>query len=171
MITKLIGVMAGVLLWTNICLAQTTNPQSLTNWGESVCDVQLSIGLTNNVTAAGSLLNLRCRIKNSSTNFIFWPVINLTQGFVVSLTNKLGRVYELIPDRTTNMMPITYNMSRKVLAGEVYECLIPITMSNDIDSGTYELVARKHFFTADKKVHELVSNLLHLQIKQFLKSG
>lgn len=71
MITKLIGVMAGVLLWTNICLAQTTNPQSLTNWGESVCDVQLSIGLTNNVTSGRLIVESPVPDKELFDEFYF----------------------------------------------------------------------------------------------------
>lgn len=161
----LLCTIVGAISWTNICLAQSNNSQPFTGWGESVYGVQLSIGLSNNVVIADSSLNLQCRINNSSTNLIFWPVINLTQGFIVSLTNNFGKAYELIPDDTTKMMTITYSMPCKVQAGETYECSIPIKIGKNIDSGTYTLVAKRVFFTADKKSHELISNTLQVQIK------
>jgi len=154
-------------LFANICVAQPSNPQSVTNWGESVGGVQLSVGLTNNVVATGSVLTVDCRVKNSSTNTITWPVVIFaTEGFDVFLTNSAGKVYRLTPDeKQMHLRSIISVRVSRVEVGETYQLSIPAAVGKEVDSGIYELVAKRTFSITDKTLHEVVSNTLQVQIK------
>jgi hypothetical protein len=154
--------------FANICVAQPSNSQSVTNWGESVGGVQLSISLSNNVLARGLSTTVQYRVRNSSTNLIFWSVVNATQGFDVFLTNNAGKIYFLTPEPDTNseVIDIRYSLAFKVKAGGMYGDSVPIVIGKKIKPGNYQLEARQYFYIVGKRQsHELVSNLLDMQVK------
>jgi hypothetical protein len=165
----LVAVLASVC-FVNICAAQSSGSQSVTNWGESVGGVQLSISLSNNIFVAGSAATVQCWVKNSSTNIIAWEVTEPTQGFVVVLTNSAGNSYRLTPEPDTNSetIIINYNLAWKVGAGATTESLVPIVIGENIKPGLYQLKAHQYCHIIGKRPvqeYELVSNPLEIQIK------
>lgn len=168
MIKKILMVMLAAALFANICKAQSNSSQLVTNWGESVNGVQLSISLSNNILAADSSMMVQYRVKNSSTNTIGWGVVNATQGFAVFLMNSTGNNYRLTPEPDTNseVIDLTYVLYRKVKAGGSYAGSVPIVVGKEIKPGNYQLEAIQSFFIGGKRPrHELVSNLLEVHIK------
>jgi hypothetical protein len=157
-------------LFINICAAQLSNAQSIANWGKSTNGVQLSISLTNNILAAGSSSSVQYEVENLSTNTIGWGIVDATQGFDVFLTNNSGKIYFLTPQPDTNSEyeSYTYVLYYKMKPGEKYKNSVPISISNKIKPGNYQLEAKLHFSIAEKRpIHkyELVSNSLEVEIK------
>jgi hypothetical protein len=168
MIKKILMAMLAAALFANVCKAQSNSSQSVTNWGESVNGVQLSISLSNNILAAGSSTTVHYRVKNSSTNTVGWGVVNATQGFAVFLTNSAGKIYRLTPAPDTNseVISVNYALVRKVKAGGSCEGSVPIVVGKEIKPGNCQLEAIQYFFIGGKRPrHELVSNLLEVHIK------
>ncbi len=165
-IKLLITVFASIFI-VNICAAQSSSSQTVTNWGASVEGVQLSISLTNNVLARDSSTTVQFKVRNTSTNLIYWNVVNPTQGFDVFLTNNVGDVYFLTPEQDTNsdIINIYYAMAFKVKSGELRGGSVPIVIEKKIKPGKYQLEARQYIYILGKRQsHELVSNILEVQV-------
>jgi hypothetical protein len=170
MIKKLLTIILTVILLANLCNAQPTNSQSITNWGESVNGVQLSVSLSTNILNVGSSSSVLYRVKNSSTNVIGWGVVNVYHGFDVFLTNSSGKVYFLTPQRNTNatIISVSYSYYYRMGIGETYEYAVPINIDKEIEPGSYQLEAKQHFSIFKKRpmqIFELVSNPLEVQVK------
>jgi hypothetical protein len=165
------------IAFEEICAAQTNIFQSVTNWGESVNGVQLSISLSNNILSAGSSSSVQCRIRNLSTNTIGWWVVEPTQGFNVFLTDSSGKIYRLTPLPITNSVTahITYSFACKVEEGGTYGYQTPINIGKSIKFGNYQLKANQYFYQLEPKdyfhivgkrqARELISNSLEVQVK------
>jgi hypothetical protein len=170
MTKKLSMAVFAAVFFAKICTAQSSSSQSVTNWGESVNGVQLSISLNTNVLIVGSSTTVQCWVKNSSTNIIGWGVTEATQGFVVFLTNSAGNLYRLTPEPDTNseIISVTYALFYRMGAGETHECSVPISISKEIKPGNYQIEAKQYFSIFRKRPrqeYELVSNLLEVKIK------
>jgi hypothetical protein len=69
-IKQILIVICLAVLADGICKAQSSDSQTITNWGESVHGVRLSIALTNNVIDVGSTTLVSATIQNLSTNIV-----------------------------------------------------------------------------------------------------
>jgi hypothetical protein len=175
MIKKLFGAVFVAIFLANICTAQSSDSQSVANWGESICGVQLSISLSSCVVKAGSTTFFRLRIKNSSTN-----VVRLIPKSLVPfiLTNNLGKTYQLKPEVDPKMLNNTLipkpNFNLK--PGEIRELTwwplptespLCLRFGRDIEPGEYVFVPKEEAIeTQDKKVFTLVSNSPQVKIKR-----
>jgi hypothetical protein len=158
MIKKIFGIMCLLGFWGNICAAQ-----SITNWGESVHDVQLSITLSNNIINIGSTVLISAIIQNLSTNVISLLERSPLTDFNVTLSSSLGKEYKLTPDRRN--MPITRSFTMNLNPGEVRDLRIVVTISKDIKAGDYTLKAKRNFISIGGDGGELVSNPLKVHIQ------
>ena len=153
-----------VFFGVNVCMAQTNDPQTITNWGESVNGVQMSISLSNNVNGVG-WRTLSVNITNSSTNIISFDDRG---GLTVTLIGEPGKTYELIRPvnayRSLTPMPPLYDL--KPDKSWVKNISLPFGLG--IESGEYTLKATIHFtmhIGINGKGFELVSNSLKVQVK------
>jgi len=167
MIKKSLGVVCLMIFLSNLCAAQPSATQSVTNWGESVCGVQLSIRLSNNVVKAGSTTFFQFRIKNSSTNV----VRIIPKSFVpFILTNCLGKTYQLKPEIDPEMLNKTMNPKPNyyLKPGEIRELTegpLRLRFSKDIEPGDYVFIPRKEDIEApDKNIFTLHSNSIQVKI-------
>ena len=145
---------------------------TMTKWGNAVKGVQLSVSLTNNIVAAGSIITLFAQIKNSSTNPISVYVKDPRSDFDVYITNKSGKVFKISPDPDTNSPVYAIFAPIFINAGESHEWIIPEIIGKDVASGDYILkvtkrVGENHSFGKNGNYFELVSNSLDVQIKLF----
>jgi len=141
-----------------VCTVQASDSQTITNWGESVQGVQLSITIATNVFPVGSSATVESIIKNSSTNDI--SLLMSAVNFNVLLTNNTGKSNNLIK-------PVVILYPRRFVTikpGEESDESIPVTFGDAVEPGDYTLEATRHF-TMNGKDFELVSNLLKVQVK------
>ena len=141
---------------------QTNSAAPVTNWGKLVCDAQLAIELPNSTVARGTNVNLKCWIKNSSTNSIDVPISRPSPDFYVIMTNSFGRLYELTRDPAKEM--VVSHIAGRVNAGETNAYEIPLIFKTNIQSGVYKLFAKRRF-GVNGKWHELPSNVLEIQVE------
>jgi hypothetical protein len=153
------------LLYFSIALVGLLIQQgySQTNsWGENVCGTELSINLTNNDILVGRAVTLHCRVKNLSTNDIYFIETDPKYDFQVSLISNSGEVRKLSPDPSDQS--IFMRVPHKLNLGEIYECNIPIQLDKKIGRGNYKFEVALNIFYQSKK-YQLVSNSLEVQIK------
>ena len=164
MINKLFGAMCAVVFGAGICTAQSSGSQTITNWGESIQGVQLSIMITNSVLDTNSTITLVAVIKNSSKNAIDLPYTGQPADYDVILRNSSSRMYHLI------RMPVTsLNTTVTVKPGEqdvrsILVALGPISARGIIAPGDYTLQATR-WFTVETNEFKLVSNSLKVRLK------
>lgn len=148
---------------TIACVAQTNDPQTVTNWGKSVCGVQLSVALSNNIVAVGSAITVHCWIRNSSTNVVTTHSFGQPRyDFDVSLIDDSGKVYDLTPERSPQ--DIFFNTFIGIDPNKIYESDILLQLDKQIQPGNYELKVTRGILI-QRKGYGLESNLLEVQIK------
>jgi hypothetical protein len=163
MIKKLISVAYLAIMAVSICSAQSNISKTITDWGESVHKVHLSIALSNNIIDIGSTMTLSAKIENASTNVIRLIETGPLTDFVIVITNGSGNVYKLSPDNTRR--PTYYRLTISLQPGEIRDWSLLATIGKDIEPGDYILKASKSFSSIGGDGGELVSNLLKVQIK------
>ena len=142
--------------------AQTTlSQQSLTNFGDSVNGVTLSIDLSNRVLVVHSVIKLSAQIKNESTN-----AISVTESYTpvystVFLSSDSGKIHRQLTPKASGPYGRPYEKS--IAIGGEADWIIPITITKDIEPGEYALVATRRYWSGDSSF-ELVSTLLKVQI-------
>jgi hypothetical protein len=160
MIKRIFGTLCTVVLCLNICIAQSNNSQTATNWGMKVQGVQLSIAISNNIIDIGATIVMSAQIRNLSTNIIHMVETGPVTDFDVLLTNNSGKFYKLTPKQLIN----TYRFPVDLNPGESRDWVMPVTIGKDIELGNYTLKATRPFYIG-KSGFELESNLLNVQIK------
>jgi hypothetical protein len=162
---KSFNIFIALILWATACIAQQTNPQTgNSDWGKPVCDVQMSITLTNRVVAFDSPAILQCEIRNLSTNVIsVQDTGEPIYDFNVSLISNSGKTTHLTPK---NKVPrsIFMNLFVGINPNKSYTCDIPLSLDSTIVVGAYEIEVTRAIMVK-KKRYVLVSNLLNVQIK------
>jgi hypothetical protein len=165
MIRKLIGLPLVCILSVSLCKAQSSNSLSR-KWGGNSFGVQLSIDVSTNVITRGSEFTFRCRIKNTSTNNVFYSVTEPKYNFQISISNNSGKTYRLSPDPVSQ--PIFHNpLMHKLIRGETYEQAIKLKIDEAIPPGNYRLKCRFKFYIRANKSHaehELESNIIEVEL-------
>jgi len=141
----------------NVCLAQSSNLQSITNWGKSVQGVQLSTRLSNRTFQVGSSATVAAVIKNSSTKDI--TLLVSAVNFTVLLTNNAGKSYNIIK-------PVVILYPSQIVTinpGEKRDESITVTFAEKIEPGDYTLKATRKFSSSDGDF-TLESNLIKVTI-------
>ncbi|HEY5298049.1 MAG TPA: hypothetical protein VIK59_08985 [Verrucomicrobiae bacterium] len=162
---KILGAVFIAILSLNVYSAQSNdNVLEFTNWGAPVCNVQLSVVVSNNVITIDSMTILHCCIKNSSTNIVQFgdtgaPIYDSN----VSLLDSSEKIFDLTP---TNRFPrsIYMNISVRINPEQTYEWKIPIHIQKDFEFGTYKLKVKRIIWISGKR-YDLESNLQEVQIK------
>jgi hypothetical protein len=149
-----------LLCFAAVFTVQAGNSQTITNWGESVQGVQLSITVTNSVFRVGSSAAVASVTKNSSTNVIVVDIFAPTVVFDLLLTSDTGKLYHV----TTPMKIRGPRQLVEIKPGEESAESIPMTFGENIEPGDYTLKATRHF-SMHGKDFELVSNFLKVQLK------
>ena len=143
-------------------LIQTSLSQEfLTNFGESINGVTLSVDLTNRVIGVDSTMRLPARIKNASTNVISLDEADILSDFTVFLARDSGKIYKQLTPKPSGHYYRTFEMN--IAAGKAFDWNIPLIIVKDIEPGEYMLVATRRFWIG-KSSYELVSNMLKVQI-------
>jgi hypothetical protein len=139
-------------------LSKASNYQTVTNWGETNCGCQLSIGLDTNVIHASSSVVFHWWIKNSSAG----NVLLAGGSFSLFLTNDLGKTYP-IKDASAPDAPPTSRHDAN--SGEFIVKKERVRFSRDIEPGDYVIKPfTRDIVTADGKTNTLTSNSLKVQI-------
>ena len=156
--------MAAILI--NAHATQPTDKPLENNQNLLANEVQLSISASNRIIGTGSTITVRCQVKNSSTNLIYWLLPSCNQGFVFTLTNSAGKFYRLTPGLDTNSEVVLFSgLAQKLKAGEKYGCSVPVDIPKEIKPGTYQLAAKLFFYINKSKTeHELLSNLTDVEV-------
>ena len=112
--------------------------QSVTNWGDSVEGIQLSITVSNSVVAVGSSIMLQCLVKNSTNRFVIFAG-NPDLDMQIALSNESGQTYDL------SMFPSNFRPGSDpgfgLQPGELERYAIPINLPKGLQSGVYSLKA------------------------------
>jgi hypothetical protein len=170
---KLFGILIASRLYAGVCLAQSSDSQLTTNWGEPAFSVQLSIESSNKVFFAGSTNIISAKIRNSSTNFIYIVELNPMTDTAFFLTSKIGKTYRLTPSNQRNpsehisISANIYPFNHELNVNETYEFSAPVVISTNIDTGSYQLKAVRYFVIGKnrRESHEIESNLLEVEVK------
>lgn len=146
-------------------MSKSINYQSVTNWGETNCECQLSIGLDDDVVRAGSSTVFHSWIKNASTNSISlarrsWSL----QPRSLILTNTTGFTYtnnyQDSPDGDGHGQGTTKANPGEFIVGEFL-----IQFSRTIEPGDYLITPfTRRIMTADGKIFTLTSNTLKVKV-------
>jgi hypothetical protein len=150
------------LAWS-ICYAQPNTFQTITNWGESLNGVHLSINVSTNVIDIGSTAFISAKIQNSSTNTVSMIERNPLTEFDITLSSNSGKKYNLTPD--IRNMPVRRSFTVNLNPGEVQDWRIPVSFGKAIEPGDYLLKAKRNIIATGGNGGALVSNLVKVQIK------
>ena len=150
-------------LGASVCKAQTNNSQKVTNWGESVQGVRMSITMTNKVVKTDSTISLEAVIKDYSTNAIAIEEIFMPGDFFnVALISDTGEKYDLIKP-PIQVRAVTF---KTINPGEQCVWSLPVTFGRNIKPGDYTLQATRWFWVkSTTNEFKLESNSLKVQIK------
>ena len=162
---KLFAAALMCILGINICKAQLSDSSS-SKWGGNSFGSQLSIEMNTNVITIGSKLTFQCRVRNTSTNDIFFSVTDPKYDFQISVFNDSGKTYQLSPNPATQAVFLNPLM-HKLSPGETYEQAVTLKIDGDIVPGNYKLKCRFTFYVNTSKNnggHELESNIIEVQI-------
>jgi hypothetical protein len=142
------------------CMAQSSNSQTITNWGQSVQGVQLAISMTNNVFRVGSSSVVESVITNSSVSIItVFGTIPEANSDVV-LTSGTGKLYHV----TELPGSFSYRLKRKAIQVREQQVeSIRITFGENIEAGDYTIKAIRKFSLSDRDF-TLESNSIKVQI-------
>jgi len=141
-------------------LAQTNDSQTITNWGESVNGVQLSIALNTNVLVVGKSSVLHCRIKNTFSD-IAYLVNEPAQDMDILLISDSGKKYELVRPYDG---PYAGNVPHELKSNQTIECDMPLQLDKSIEPGSYSLKALVSMESLEGG-YQPVSNLLKVEVK------
>ena len=141
----------------NMCLAQSNNSQTITNWGKSVQGVQLSITLSNRIFQVGSSPTVAAVIRNSSTNDI--TLLDVGVNGNVLLTNNTGKSYNIVKP-VTILYPTRFVT---IKPGEERDESIWVTFGEDIEPGDYTLKAARTF-GLNHRNFRLESNSINVKV-------
>jgi hypothetical protein len=141
-----------ITIWTisagiGQCMAQSSNSQAITHWGQSVQGVQLAITMTNNVFQVGSSSVVESVITNSSASFItVFETIPEANSDVV-LTSDTGMLYHV----TKLPGSFSYRLKSKAIqVGEQQVESIRVTFGDNIEAGDYTIKAIRKFSLSDR---------------------
>jgi hypothetical protein len=134
---------------------------AITAWGNSVCDVRLSIGLSTNTITAGTNIIFYTRIENLSTNVV---TVNPRNAAPYVLTNDTGSSYQV--------MPIYGNISLRrsppkllIKPGEIREWHESIKFNKDMEVGIYEIEpVKRDVTTFSNHICTIISEPLTIKI-------
>ena len=156
---KILGTFFLAIFFAGNCAAESGDSPVVTDWGKSVCEIQISISLNTNVITAGSTEILRTWIKNSSTNAIRF---NPNQSKPYILINTSGKIYTVMPiiNYDLNIPNIT------VEPGQIREWSWPVIFRKDIEPSNYVFnkITRNFTGMADNKVCTITSNSLDVKV-------
>jgi hypothetical protein len=138
-------------------IAQTEKPQELSP-ETNLCDVQLTIIMSNCVLVVGRDASLYAEITNSSTNTIKLVETGRLTNFDLLLVSDAGKEFNLTPNINDGFRAMI-GMAPKQARGWV----IPLLMPRDLEPGFYTLNAKRDF-GVDKRRFRLVSNSLRVRI-------
>jgi len=161
MINKLLGVICAVVLGVDVCMAQSDGSQNITNWGESVHGVQLSVELNTNVIIAGTWSVLHCRITNASATDSAYFVKEPAHDFDISLIDNSGKNFELMSNPSGNPGSLVV---LELKPGKTLERSIPIKVDKSVKPGNYTLKTEASVEITDG-AYALDANLLKVQIE------
>ena len=172
MISKFLGATIFAVSGITAC-AGTNSYETITNSGPAVCDVQMSITLSNKVLFIGSNLVITAQIRNASTNVIYLHVSEKpTSDSHVSLIGISGTVHEFTPEESKHPVEAVFvNLFPSIAPGKAYIYEIPVGIDKTIKPGIYKFRVTRQF-----ALHEngkmipcsegpLISNFLEVQIK------
>lgn len=149
------------------CVAQTTNSETvITNWGTAVCNVQMSVSMTNTEIQSGSAGELECYIKNSSTNFVsIQSTGQPAYDFTVLMLNDSGKLHHLGPSENGLPRAIYMNTLIGINPKETSHYAIPTQFDSAIPTGIYQIKVSVGILVLNQW-HTLSSNFVHMQIKR-----
>lgn len=157
---SILFVLVFVLLIGQSCSAQPNGSQTITNWGESVSGVHLSIALSNDVIHAGPITVL-ATIQNQSTNIIRLIEFVGATDFDIFLIGSSGNAVKLTP-----LKPLSGSRVPIMLwPGQSLDWTIPVTIGKDLKPGEYMFKASRRFIANDKWF-EMQSNSLKVQAEE-----
>jgi hypothetical protein len=143
-------------------LSKASNYQSVTNWGETNCECQLSIGLDADIVRAGSSHVFSSWIKNSSTNNISLALERKRDFCLTYLTNNFGKTY---PIMLPQVIDAPFTSRNDANPGEFIVGKSRVIFTDDIEPGDYVIKPlTRDIITADGKTNTLTSNSLKVKI-------
>ena len=163
MTKRIIGVFLVSILVT-ICIAQAMRFYGTQNWGQAVHGTQLAIETTNKIAVVGLTITLTERIRNQSQSEI--SLIPADQRSYV-LTNQFGTVHYLKLHSNRNPYEpysATVVVPEQIEAGEKNEWLVNLKVTEDIETGDYELEDVRSIITKSNEVSALISNSLKVKV-------
>jgi len=143
-----------------IRIIKWNDPQTITNWGQSVQGVQMGITTTTNIFRVGSSAVIESVIKNSSVSFI--TVLETIHGEYSDavLTSDTGKLYHVTAQSNTFGYRFTL---RPIQIGEQKVEPIQLTFGENIEEGDYKLKAIRKFSMGGKGF-TLESNSIKVKI-------
>ena len=154
-----------ILLALIVAFNETGYSQETNAWGETVVGAQLSINLDTNTVSNGMETILYARIRNISTNSLYILNMESKHGTFLCLTNANGKSYQLFPVGSPSFdKEIGGQIGANIPVGGLCEWSLTLKFMN-IEAGKYDLYARRNFYTSDRKPHEILSNLVKVQVK------
>ena len=127
-----------LLVWAVFLLVNEVRSQSITNWGESVNGVQMSIALSNSVFSVGSLTAIECVVKNSSSSLVVFAG-DPDQDMQIILVAESGTIYNL------SRFPSSFHPGGGpgvgLQAKEIKNYSFPIAVAKDFEPGSYKIKA------------------------------
>ena len=150
---RILGIVCVVVFGAGACAAQSNDSQTVTNWGESVQGVQLSISITTNVFRVGSSATIASVIRNLSTNDITVDESDPTISFDVLLIDGTGILYHAIPMTPFYRLRLMRQLVT-IKAGEESVESIPVILGKafsgeTVEHGDFTLKAMRHFSTSE----------------------
>jgi hypothetical protein len=146
-------------------LTGQAHAQSITNWGDSIYDVQLATTLTNNVVSSDSTIVLECHVKNASTNQVYFLGDPRLQ-FQISLVSETGKNYEITSDPLNR--PGGGGVY-KLEMGETNNCTMQFKIDNELEQGNYKLetsISMRTLLESNTvKIFKVKSNPLDVLVK------
>ena len=154
-----------ITIWTvtvgiGQCIAQSSNSQSNTNWGQSVQGVQLAITMRTNLFRVGSSSVIESVITNSSASIItVFETLPEANSDVV-LISDTGKLYHV----TKLPGSFSYRLKSKAIqAGGKKSEYIRLAFGENIEAGDYTIKAIRKFSMSNRDL-TLESNSIKVRI-------
>ena len=148
----------------NIWFQQLTNAsnasqyRSVTNWGATNCECELSIDLERNTVAPSSVVMLRLWINNASASHIAL----VREPIVLRLATTSESVYSIKPSEIINAPRLSRDDANP---GEFIVKEVPVIFPSDMVSGEYKIYPLTRQITfKDGKTCALASNPLKVKV-------
>jgi len=148
------------------------DPAAPEAWGPSDSGVVLSVQVATNVLTRGSPVGLTIRVRNTSTNDVFFSETDPKYDFQVFVRDGSGRLYRLSPD--PSIQGGRNRLAHTLQSSETYAQNVTLKVPDSIQPGDYTLTVefrihvnanRNNPRDLDRYRHTLTSNAVSVVVR------